>query len=121
MKIFIAMAALLLMMAGQVLAADRVVKCRIDASNDSGKTVVVYKGKCLFMPEKGGSFSLSHPVSKDKPLYDSILVVSVYVEGAAAEVRGLTKDGINSRWGIAKRSAKDKACWVGEDFRVCAW
>jgi hypothetical protein len=121
MKIFIAMAALLLMMASQAMAADKVVKCRIDGANDAGKTVALYKGKCLFSPEKGGSFSLSHPSSKDKPLYGSIIMVSVYIEKGAAEVRGLTKDGINSRWGEAKRSSKDKACWTGSDFRVCAW
>jgi hypothetical protein len=121
MKTFIAMAALLLMMASQAVAADRVVKCQIDSANDKGKTVVAYRGKCLFSTEKGGAFSLSHPSSKNKPLYGSILVVSVAIEGGAAEVRGLTKDGINSRWGIAKRSSKDKACWAGDDFKVCAW
>jgi hypothetical protein len=121
MKTFIALAALLLMMGSQAMAADRIVKCRIASANDVGKTVVAYKGKCLFSPGKGGSFSLSHPTSKNKPLYGSILVVSVAIEGVAAEVRGLTKDGINSRWGIANRASKDKACWAGSDFRVCAW
>lgn len=28
---------------------------------------------------------------------------------------------MNSRWGEAKRSSQDKACWVGGDFKVCAW
>lgn len=35
-------------------------------------------------------------------------------------VRGLTSEGINSRWGEAKRSKKDKSCWIGEDFKICA-
>ena len=43
------------------------------------------------------------------------------IEKGVAEVRGLTKDGINSRWGSAKRDLKDKACWKGDDFKVCAW
>jgi|WetSurMetagenome_2_1015567.scaffolds.fasta_scaffold00578_5 hypothetical protein len=122
MKTFVVVAVLLLLIGSQAMAADRTVKCRIDSANDEGKTVAVYKGKCLFSAEKGGSFSLSNPVSGNKPLYGSILMVNVYVvSNGVAEVRGLTKDGINSRWGEAKRSSKDKACWVGEDFSVCAW
>jgi hypothetical protein len=122
MKTFVLMTALLLLTGSQAMAADRIVKCQVDSPNDDGKTVVVYKGKCLFSAEKGGSFSLSNPASKNKALYGSISMVNVYVDSnGAAEIRGLTKDGINSRWGQAKRSSKDKACWVGEDFKVCAW
>jgi len=105
---------LLLILAQSAVAADRVVKCEINSENNQ-----VYKGKCKFMPESGGSFSLSNLT--DKPLFGETLVVSVYVvEKGIAEVRGLTKSGINSRWGEAKRSQKDKACWDGEDFRICA-
>ena len=107
---------------GQAMAAERIVKCQIDSANDESRSVIVYKGKCLFSAEKSGSFSLSNPISKNKPLYGSMVMVSVYVEtNGVADIRGLTKDGINSRWGEAKRSLKDKACWVGEDFKVCAW
>ncbi|MGA9520063.1 MAG: hypothetical protein WBV82_01285 [Myxococcaceae bacterium] len=78
-------------------------------------------GKCSFRPEKGGTFSLSN-LDDTKPLYGPILSVSVVVVGRAeAEVRGLTKDGINSRWGEAIRSKDDPACWVGSDFKICAW
>jgi hypothetical protein len=38
-----------------------------------------------------------------------------------AEVRGLTKNGVSSRWGSAERSTKDKACWIGEDFQICVY
>jgi|WetSurMetagenome_2_1015567.scaffolds.fasta_scaffold12063_2 hypothetical protein len=122
MKILFLAAALLLLIGSQATAADRTIKCQIDAADDEGKTVTVYKGMCLFSAEEGGSFSLSNPASKDKSLYGSILVVNVYVvSNGVAEVRGLTKDGINSRWGEAKRSPKTRACWVGTDFKVCAW
>ena len=95
-------------------AADKTVKCEITSE---GKKA--FNGKCIFQPEAGGSFSLSN--FKQKPLFGSITVVSVsIIEKGVAEVRGLTTDGINSRWGEAKRSEKDKACWVGEDFKVCA-
>ena len=54
-------------------------------------------------------------------LYGEILDVSVLIMAPGeAEVRGLTAHGINSRWGPAKRSAQDAACWVGADFRICA-
>ena len=115
MKALAALAALLLL-GSNAMAADRLVKCQIgsDAKPD-------YQGTCLFQSDTGGSFALSNP-KKDRPLYGKILVVSVYVvEPGVAEVRGLTSAGNNSRWGEAKRSSQDKACWVGEDFKICAW
>ena len=54
-------------------------------------------------------------------LYGEILDVSVFIVAPGeAEVRGLTVHGINSRWGPAKRSTQDAACWMGADFRICA-
>ena len=107
-----ALLATLLIMGNQSTAADRVVKCQIDTR---------YKGTCVFISGGGGSFSLSNP-DKSKPLVESITIVSVsIIEKGVADVRGLTTDGINSRWGTAKRSSKDGGCWDGADFRVCAW
>jgi hypothetical protein len=108
----IALLATLLLLGNQSMAADRIVKCQIDTR---------YKGTCVFIPDGGGSFSLSNP-DKSKALLDSIAIVSVsIIEKGIADVRGLTTDGINSRWGTAKRSSKDGACWDGADFRVCVW
>jgi hypothetical protein len=84
-----------------------------------------YSGGCKFTSSKGGSFSVS-PVgrpdffshAKDDP---GITDIDVDIKGSNADVRGLTTDGINSRWGAAKRSLTDKACWVGEDFSVCVY
>lgn len=107
---------MLILFVGQTMAGGRTVKCQIDSNNET-----VYKGKCLFFPEAGGSFTLSNP-TKDKPLTSSVIMINLdIIKKGLAEVRGLTKDGINSRWGEAKRSLKDKACWLGEDFQVCAW
>lgn len=98
------------------IAADRIVKCRIDSSGEPG-----YRGSCLFVPDTKGSFSLENP-NKNQLLTRTVSSVSVtIVKKGVAEVRGLTTDGINARWGIARRSARDKACWQGEDFTVCAW
>jgi hypothetical protein len=107
----------LVLIGSQAAAAERTVRCQIDSDNTPR-----YKGRCLFISDPTtGSFSLENPI-RDKPLHDSILIVNVYiVEKGVAEVRGLTMEGVNSRWGEAKRSPRDKACWVGADFRVCAW
>src|SRR5262245_37805466 len=108
----------LLPLAGQSMAQSRgrLVDCRVESS---GKVEV--SGKCRFATEAGGSFTLSSP-DANKALFGSILMVTVSIVSAGdAEVRGLTRDGINSRWGAARRSSRDRACWEGSDFRVCAW
>ena len=113
-RIYLVVLSLLLLAAPYAHAAGTVAECEIVSD---GKTE--FKGDCLFMAEKGGSFSVQS-VKKDAPLYDEILVVSVYIEKKGrAEVRGLTAAGINSRWGEATRSGKDKSCWDGADFRIC--
>ena len=43
------------------------------------------------------------------------------MQPGVAEVYGITTSGINSRWGPARRSSKDKACWVGTDFSICVY
>ena len=98
------------------LAAEKVVRCQIDSNGNPS-----FSGKCLFIPDQGGSFSLGN-TNKSKPIIKGVTVISVSIlEKDEADVRGLTIDGINSRWGEAHRSVTDKACWVGTDFKVCAW
>jgi hypothetical protein len=89
--------------------------CTVESN---GRTM--FHGYCDFLPERGGSFSLS-AFNRNRPLYNGISLVSVYiVQRGVAEVSGLTSDGFNSRWGRAVRSRSDRACWVGSDFRICA-
>lgn len=98
------------------------VRCTIRSpDDDSGSPRVVLDGPCRFLPEgKGGSFSLA-ALDERAPLYPGILTVTVSVTGPGkAEVRGLTAEGIASRWGEARRSKADPACWTGSDFEVCA-
>ncbi|MBN2824221.1 MAG: hypothetical protein JXQ76_02770 [Campylobacterales bacterium] len=81
---------------------------------------IEFHGNCDFQSEQGGSFSIAQ-FNPNQPLYGPILSVSVYiVQRGIAEVRGLTTDGINSRWGEARRSQDDPACWIGSDFKICA-
>ena len=107
-----------------VLAAPAIAKdarCEIRTA-DSAR----YSGSCRLTADKGGSFSVS-PIGKsaffghtrDEP---GITAISVHVTGGdAADVRGLTTNGNNSRWGAATRSASDRACWTGQDFSVCVY
>ena len=79
-----------------------------------------YSGPCRFIPEAGGSFVLE-PV-RGRRFFGEITSISVEMVGRGeAEVRGLTTSGINSRWGAARRSRRDPACWEGQDFSICAY
>ena len=83
--------------------------------------MVQVNGKCRFTPDEGGSFSLEHADPKRTIFFSEITTVSVSViSPGVAEVRGLTRQGINSRWGEARRMANDRACWQGSDFKICA-
>jgi hypothetical protein len=97
------------------------VHCTIRSPDERAATRVVLDGPCSFLAEdRDGSFSLAALDGKS-PLYPGILVVSVAVVAPGqADVRGLTAGGINSRWGEARRSKADPACWIGSDFEVCA-
>jgi hypothetical protein len=78
-----------------------------------------WRGPCDFRAERGGSFSVS-PYRGS--FGDGIGVISVSLIGpGVADVRGLTSDGVNSRWGEARRSNRDRACWIGEDFSICVY
>ena len=96
--------------------AGKIATCRVESA---GKVEV--NGPCRFRPDGGaGSFTLENR-DRQKALYGSILSVTVsVVSPGMAEVRGLTRQGVNSRWGEAKRSNDDRACWIGADFKICA-
>ena len=100
-----------------VQAKGKPARCVI--RNGPDRSTVAYSGDCLFYPDKGETFTIRTSHGNILP---SITDISVYVlSPGIAEVRGLTIDGINSRWGHAKRSEKDLACWTGADFEVCAY
>lgn len=90
--------------------------CRIETGGR-----VVLDRTCNFEPDgRDGSFVLS-PRGGQGALFAGVSMITVSViEPGVAEVRGLTRDGINARWGTARRSPRDGACWQGDDFRICA-
>lgn len=79
-----------------------------------------WRGPCLFTAERNGSFGVSPPAGRSFPGGISLISLAVISRGVG-EVRGLTRDGINSRWGEALRSPTDPACWIGDDFSVCVY
>ena len=98
------------------LAKEKVAYCRIE----SGRSPA-FNGKCLFNGSPDGSFHLGN-VDPNKPLFGEIELVNVaIISPGLAQVRGLTKAGVNSMWGEAHRSVSDRACWEGGDFRICAY
>lgn len=98
-------------------AVARDARCRIFQDNR-----LALDRLCDFEPDgRNGSYILSAQ-GKRGSLLPGISIVSVsVVSPGVAEVRGMTGDGINSRWGEARRSASERACWVGSDFRICVY
>ena len=86
---------------------------------ETASETIRFSGECDFQQFGGdGSFSIQSLTG----LIDGRVAINVYmIEPGVAEVRGLTTDGINSRWGTARRSDVDRACWVGSDFTICAY
>lgn len=112
-KLLCAMAPLVLFAA--TAAEARPARCVV-TNADTGN----WRGPCDFIAERGGSFGIRPLRGGRFPGGYSDITVSM-MGGGVAEVRGLTRDGINSRWGEARRSGRDRACWVGGDFMICAY
>jgi hypothetical protein len=109
---------LLTMTATIAYAGDRkIAKCYVLESDQ-----VSYDAKCYFVKtSKDGSFSLLPLRGKKFLINDEIISLGVSIMGQGkANVRGLTADGINSNWGDAIRDTKDRACWIGDGFKICA-
>ncbi len=104
--------AILMTAVGVNAALARPVRCMLTGS-------VHYAGKCDFT-NAGASFSLAPIGRASFPGGVNPVSVAIVAPGVA-EVRGLTREGINSRWGEARRSKRDPACWEGSDFRICAY
>lgn len=100
-----------------IQATSKVATCKISSMNE-----ILFKGKCLFHSEKGGSFALTS-LHDQGYLFDDLIVLNVsIIEKGVAEVRGVRAEtGISSRWGTAIRSKTQRACWEGADFQICAW
>lgn len=95
-------------------AKARIARCVIASAGSP-----TWRGPCWFEAERGGSFNVGAQRGNFGGEVESVSV-SIIAPGVA-EVRGLTSAGINSRWGEARRSRRDGACWIGSDFSICVY
>ena len=95
-------------------AKPRAARCVIDAAGAPR-----WSGPCRFEAERGGSFTVTPTRGRFQNSVSSISLA--IVSPGNAEVRGLTAAGVNSRWGAARRSPRDRACWIGADFGLCVY
>lgn len=95
-------------------ARDRLARCVVET-----RQTIPYDGPCLFRAERGGSFLIDPP--RGRTFLGDVSTISLAVTSrGVGEVRGLV-GGVNSRWGPAVRSSRRPACWIGEDFKICAY
>ena len=113
-KLTLALFSLPILAFGATSAEARTARCVVQSAG-----APIWRGPCDFVPDRGGSFGIQ-PLRGRFPGGISDISVAIIAPGVA-EVRGLTPAGINSRWGEARRSSRDKACWAGEDFSVCVY
>lgn len=95
--------------AGEIKGAD--LTCSITSSG------AVYNGPCEVTSD-AESVGLNLP--PETPEFEYLVSIGMFeYEPGQWEVRGLTTDGINSRWGTATRSEDGLDCWEASDFRIC--
>jgi hypothetical protein len=111
-----------------LLATGLVMTSALTAAPASAKTAMCvvsslkakYSGPCSFTPGPRGSFTVS--ALETRYMLPRVAAVSVAVdEYDYAKVRAVMATGVELPWGDARRSKSDRACWIGEDFRVCAY
>lgn len=110
----VALTAALALAVASAEAKPRPARCVIDAAGAPR-----WSGPCQFEAERGGSFSVTPARGRFQNGVTSISLA--IVSAGVGEVRGLTSSGVNSRWGEARRSPRDRACWIGADFSLCVY
>jgi hypothetical protein len=85
--------------------------CRIESNG------AVYAGPCTVLSDDE---STGIVLPETTPEFEQIVSIGLFeFEPGQWEVRGLTTDGLNSRWGTATRVSGEETCWQGSDFRIC--
>ena len=114
-SLILAALAVLVVPAGTIEAKPREARCLVKAAGAPD-----YRGPCRFSAEEGGSFTIEP--ARRRAFGNGVTSINAsVVEPGVAEVRGLTREGVNSRWGEARRARRDRACWIGSDFSVCVY
>ena len=98
-------------------------KCTVMGTSVDDGLEALFHGSCEFEPwRNGGSFSLKSLEGKWEPLWDTIIGIELEViKKGVAKVSVIDSETQSAHsWGIAKRSQKDSACWIGKGFEICA-
>lgn len=124
-KLLLTLAPLMLFAANTPAAAQehpgrgwRAARCVV-ANGQNEDWPATWRGPCYFFSERGGSFSIRPRRGAFPDGTDQIGVT--LIGPGQAEVRVITQHGVNARWGEARRSRSDRACWTGDDFSICAY
>ena len=112
-RLILAALSVLVVAGGAAEAKPREARCLVKAAGAPD-----YRGPCRFSPEERGSFTIE-PARRRAFANGATSISASIVAPGVAEVRGLTREGVNSRWGEARRSKRQRACWVGSDFSIC--
>ncbi len=97
----------------QQFVESKPANCQIELAGRS-----IYNNKCNFQSSKGGSFIITG-FDINQSLIGHVQEISVEIEEPnIATVFGSNENGMLHEWGQAKRS---KGCWIGSNFKVCAY
>ena len=119
---YAAVAAVTLALAAAFPAAAKEAKCLLEYE---GETYI--NETCQFIPAPGGSFTLEtldrlpHSSGDMIPKY----IAMVDVEGNGRATGNWSGEAyathVHNPLGSLRRSGEDRACWVSDIARVCAW
>jgi hypothetical protein len=108
------------LVAGAALAAQpvRPARCDIWARN-----AISYEGPCTLRPERGGSFSLTFPHNEETESLERYRVTQISVRIIRQGLARVSEPNrrVDSSWGRAIRSRRDRTCWEGDYWHVCAY
>lgn len=97
----------------QQFVQSKPANCQIELAGQS-----IYNNKCNFQSSEGGSFTITG-FDINQSLIGHVQEISVEIkEPNIATVFGSNENGMLHEWGQAKRS---KGCWIGSNFKVCAY
>ena len=112
----VTLSATLLAAATPAAPPSRTARCDIWARN-----AIQYTGPCNLRPEGGGSFSLTFPHNEEAESLEQYHVMRIRVHVLRLGHARVSVNGPDPDWGRAVRSRRNRACWEGDYWHVCAY